>query len=204
MTARQASYRVAAGSAASELREKGSRFFAFVAPAASVAEAKARIDALAEEYSDATHVCFAWRVGWPPAERAADAGEPAGTAGAPILRALQGAGVTGVVAAVVRYFGGTKLGKGGLARAYAEATRLALSALPTRDERPSALVRVRAPHERQGAVRRMLRPERIELAGERYGAEVELDLRVALDALDGFDAALAELGLVAARLDPAS
>ena len=79
-------------------------------------------DAARASFPDATHHCFAWRLGWPPAERAADAGEPAGTAGQPILRALRGAGLTDVVVVVVRWFGGTKLGKGGLARAYAGAT----------------------------------------------------------------------------------
>ncbi len=105
-----------------------------------------------------------------------------------------------MVAAVVRYFGGTQLGKGGLARAYAEATLRALAELPVREKSPSTLVRVRTSHERQGAVRRLLRPERIELVAERYAAAIELDLRVALAELARFDAALAELGLVAERI----
>src|SRR5262245_17971981 len=105
-------------------------------------------------HPDATHHCFAWRIGWPPAERAGDDGEPAGTAGRPILRALAGAGVTDVVAVVVRWFGGTKLGKGGLARAYAGATVAALAELPTRAERPASELEVEVAHAQVGAVKR--------------------------------------------------
>src|SRR2546426_1701692 len=84
-------------------------------------EARAAIEKVRSEFPDATHHCWAYalhggRAG--PVERCHDAGEPGGTAGPPILQAIRGAGLRDVVVVVTRYFGGTKLGKGGLARAY--------------------------------------------------------------------------------------
>jgi hypothetical protein len=99
-----------------EVRERASRFLAFVSPASTPEEAGALLAQLKKEYHDATHVAFAWKIGSGAStrERASDAGEPSGTAGKPIAAAIASAGVTDVVAAVVRYFGGTKLGTGGL------------------------------------------------------------------------------------------
>lgn len=188
-------YRVPERTAAAELREKGSRFLASVAPAASVDEAKRIVAETEARHRDATHVVFAWRIGWPPAERASDAGEPSGTSGPPVLRALAAARLSECVATVVRWYGGTNLGKGGLVRAYGDATRAALAALPTREERPRVLVTLTTSHERQGTVRRLLRPGRVELVAERYGAGVELDLRVATGDLAAFEQALGELGI---------
>jgi uncharacterized YigZ family protein len=190
-------YRVPERAAAAELREKGSRFLASVAPAGSVADAKRIVAETAARHRDATHVVFAWRIGWPPAERASDAGEPSGTSGPPVLRALASAGLSDAVATVVRWYGGVNLGKGGLVRAYGDATRAALAALPTREERRRVLLTLATSHERQGAVRRLLRPGRIELVAERYGAGVELDLRVAESDLAALEEALGELGIAA-------
>jgi len=183
------------------VRERGSRFFAFVAPAIDADAAKRFVAEIARRFPDATHVCFAWRLGWPPAERAADSGEPAGTAGAPILQALRAAELTDTVAAVARYFGGTKLGKGGLVRAYGGVVRAALAALPTRRERPRARLVVECDYERLGAVRRLLRAGEVDLVGERYAERAELTLAVALDARRALTETLAELGL-AARAAP--
>jgi len=76
-----------------------------------------------KEYFDASHICFAWVLGTGKEEkiRSSDAGEPKGTAGKPILEAIRSAGLSNVLVAVVRYFGGTKLGTGGLSRAYRQA-----------------------------------------------------------------------------------
>jgi len=177
------------------VRDRGSRFFAFVAPAATAAEARAWVETLRRRFPDATHCCFAWRIGWPPAERGADAGEPSGTAGQPMLAVLRGAELTGVVAAVLRWFGGTKLGKGGLARAYAGALQAAVARLPTRRELPGRELTLPVPFARVGTVKRLLRPPDIELVAERYGEEAELVVRVAERVRAELDAALAELGI---------
>ena len=195
-----ASYRAPAGEAHAELRELGSRFFAFVAPAASAEAAARYVEALRKRHPDATHHCFAWRLGAPAAERAADAGEPAGTAGAPMLAILRGAGLSDVVAVVVRWFGGTKLGKGGLVRAYGGALRLALDALPTREVLRRQRLAVTLPYEKIGAVKRLLQPPAVELAAERYGEAVELELEVTPEAQPALLAALADLALAAREI----
>jgi len=153
------------------------------------------VERLRREHHDATHVVFAWRIGWPPAERSSDAGEPAGTAGPPILAALRGAGLSDVAAVVVRYFGGTKLGRGGLARAYGDVVHEALVALPTHAERLRRRILVEAPYERLGALRRLLVPERVELVAERFGAAVEIELAVAEEEVEALRGALAGLRL---------
>lgn len=187
--------RAPAAETRAELREQGSRFFAFVAPAASVEAAAGYVQALRRRHPDATHHCFAWRIGLPAVERAADAGEPAGTAGAPMLAVLRGAGLTDVVAVVVRWFGGTKLGKGGLVRAYGGALRLALEGLATVARLERVRLALSLPYERLGAVKRLLQPPAIELVAERYGEAVELELEVTPEARAGLTSALADLAL---------
>lgn len=188
-------YRAPAGEAAAELRERGSRFLAVVRPAASEESARRTLDALAAEHRDATHLCWAARIGWPPLERSSDAGEPSGTAGVPILQVLRGAGLSDVVAVVVRWFGGTKLGKGGLARAYAAAAREAVAALPVGRRVPTAELVLELPYEVLGAVKRLVRPPEVELREEEYTDVVRLTLAVHEPERDALEAALADLGL---------
>lgn len=113
------------------LREKMSKFIAFAYPASSAAEARARIDEIASRYHDARHVCWAYLLGADGSEfQSNDNGEPSGTAGRPILGQIRSAGLSNVAIAVVRYFGGIKLGTSGLIAAYREAARMALDAAP--------------------------------------------------------------------------
>ena len=191
-----AAYAAPAGESRAEIREKGSVFLAVIGPAADEAAAKALLAGLEKEFPDATHHCWAWRLGVPPRERSADAGEPAGTAGAPILQVLRGAGLSDVMAVVVRWFGGTKLGKGGLARAYAAAAREALQGLPAVQKVPTARLAVAVPYEKVGAVKRLLRPPEIELEAAEYGAAARLTLAVHEEREEALREALAELGIV--------
>lgn len=192
-----APYTAPAGVAEAEIREKGSVFLAVIAPAASEEEARAVLDGLARRFPDATHHCWAWRLGPPPQprERSADAGEPAGTAGMPILQVLRGAGLSDAVAVVARWFGGTKLGKGGLARAYAAATREALAGLPLAARVPTVELAVAVPYERVGAVKRLIHPPEVELVSEEYGERARLVLAVHAGRREGLAAALADLGI---------
>ncbi len=113
---------------APELKIKGSRFIADIAPVCSKENVEEILARLRKEFHDATHHCFAYRLGADAMlVRAADDGEPAGTAGKPILLVLTSRKLTNVLLVVSRYFGGTKLGTGGLARAYAEAAQQAVS-----------------------------------------------------------------------------
>jgi uncharacterized YigZ family protein len=191
-----AAYAAPAGESRAEIREKGSVFLAVIGPAADEAAARPLLAALEREFPDATHHCWAWRLGSPPRERSADAGEPAGTAGVPILQVLRGAGLSDVMAVVVRWFGGTKLGKGGLARAYAAAAREALQGLPVARKVPTARLAVEVPYEKVGAVKRLLRPPEIELEAEEYGAAARLVLAVHEEREEALREALAELGIV--------
>jgi uncharacterized YigZ family protein len=112
------------------LKIRDSRFVACALPVESESEARAQVASVAQEHPGATHCCYAYRLLDRDVlvERCHDAGEPAGTAGAPILTAIQGADLANVVVTVVRYFGGTKLGLGNLSRAYRKAARAALEA----------------------------------------------------------------------------
>jgi uncharacterized YigZ family protein len=189
------SYRSPAGEARAEIREKGSRFLAIVGPAADEAAAKARLAAVERELPDATHHCWAWRLGDPPRERSSDAGEPSGTAGVPILQVLRGAGLSDVLAVVVRWFGGTRLGKGGLARAYAGAAREALPSLPVTVRVPTARLALRVPYEKVGAVKRLVHPPEVELESEEYGEDARLVLSVHEERMGALREALADLGV---------
>ncbi|HEX8696868.1 MAG TPA: YigZ family protein [Longimicrobium sp.] len=144
-----------AAPAEAETRVKGSVFLALAAPAASEEEARALLAGREKARWDATHHCSAWRLR-SGVSRANDAGEPSGSAGAPILAAIDGAGLTDCIVVVTRWFGGTRLGVGGLARAYGEAAADALSAAPKRLGTRAARLSVRYPYEHTAAVMRAL------------------------------------------------
>ncbi len=126
-------YRVPAGEAQSELVIKNSRFIASAGPASDVAAAQAFVARIRAAYPDAHHHAWAFRIGVGSHAQSgsSDDGEPGGTAGRPMLAVLEGSGLSDVVVVGTRYFGGIKLGPGGLVRAYSGAARQALQALPT-------------------------------------------------------------------------
>lgn len=110
-------------------RERSSKFLAYIFPVQSEEQIRGHLELLRKRYFDATHHCYAWRLGargerW----RANDDGEPSGTAGKPILGQLLSAGITDCLVVVVRYFGGTKLGVPGLIAAYRDAAAEVISA----------------------------------------------------------------------------
>ena len=112
-------------------KEKGSKFLAFAYPVDSETAIKERIDHLKKEYFDARHHCFAWMLGPDKNHfRAFDDGEPNHSAGTPILGQIRSKGITNVLVVVVRYFGGVKLGVGGLINAYKTAAENALNNSP--------------------------------------------------------------------------
>ncbi len=108
-------------------KDKGSKFFAYAFAVFNEGDIKKCLDDLKKQYPDATHHCYAWILNPDKsAQRANDDGEPANTAGRPILRQILSKGLTNTLVVVVRYFGGTLLGAGGLITAYGEAAKLAL------------------------------------------------------------------------------
>lgn len=111
-----------------EYTEKKSRFLGEIHPVSSEEEAAAVVAAARKKYYDARHHCYAWILGeYGSFKKAADDGEPSGTAGVPMLKVLEGAGIRNAVVVVTRYFGGTLLGTGGLVRSYTQAAKAALA-----------------------------------------------------------------------------
>lgn len=161
----------------SELLIKKSRFLGCVEPVSGRDEAVERVAELWAEHPGARHVCWALMAGGQSA--ANDDGEPSGTAGRPMLDVLRHQELEGVLATAVRYFGGVKLGAGGLVRAYTDAVAQAL-----RGAERVPLIRTRAllltvPYPFEGAVRRELEVRGATLETVRHGAEVEMTVRVA-------------------------
>jgi uncharacterized YigZ family protein len=186
-----------------EVREKASRFFGIAAFAASNVDAEALLARLRREHHDATHVAFAWKLagGRGAALRSSDAGEPSGTAGRPIAGAIESSGLTDVVAVVVRYYGGTRLGTGGLARAYREAAEIALAACGSRTVYETVRLEARSTHARAGAVRRLLRPPEIRLLAERFDPDPVFELEVRRSIAESLEEALTEARIEVRRLD---
>ncbi len=116
------SYLTAASEALSEIKIKGSRFIGQIYLCDDSNKAREILDGIRKKYFDATHNCYAWKVGIGREVqfKYSDDGEPNGTAGRPIYDQLEGAGLTDVIIIVTRYFGGTKLGTGGLTHAYSD------------------------------------------------------------------------------------
>ena len=123
------SYLTIAAPAEAIYKEKSSKFLAYAYPVRTEDEIRELLDALRKRYYDATHHCYAWRLG-PQGEqfRSNDDGEPSGTAGKPILGQLLSNSLTNCLIVVVRYFGGTKLGVSGLIQAYKESTAEVIAA----------------------------------------------------------------------------
>jgi len=122
-------YTTVAQNATAIYKDRGSKFIGYVFAVNSVTQTQECFKAVKEEHPSATHHCFAWRLGQQGDQfRAYDDGEPSGTAGRPIYDGLRSAGLTNTMVVVVRYYGGTQLGKPGLIQAYKETTMLVLKA----------------------------------------------------------------------------
>ncbi|MCX4687955.1 YigZ family protein [Kitasatospora purpeofusca] len=161
-----------------EIEIKKSRFICHLARVADEEEAQAFIAGIRKQYWDARHNCTAFVVGEEQRrERSSDDGEPGGTAGVPMLEVLRRRGVTDTVAVVTRYFGGIKLGAGGLVRAYGSAVSEALDELGLLERRPVALLAVTVDHVRAGRVENDLRAAGFtvsDLAYEASGVRIEV------------------------------
>jgi len=191
----QTRYPIPAETIRVEIRVINSRFIATIGEARSAEEARAFIAAVREEFADATHNVYAFRAGYAGSvtEGMSDDGEPAGTAGRPALSVLRGADLGDVVLVITRYFGGTKLGTGGLVRAYTQAAQAALEALPRseRVERRKGVVVV--PYAFYERLRRLVDSTNGEVLAEEFAADVTLTLRFAVDDISEFEGSLREL-----------
>lgn len=149
------SYRTLVAPVSAELRDRGSRFLSFVFPVRDVAEAKIILVEKRKEHPKANHHCLAYRIGVDT--RASDDGEPAGSAGRPILGAIDSAGLNFTAAIVVRYFGGTLLGVPGLIHAYRTVVVDALAKAETVEKWVEILYEITCDYGAVGNVLRVVR-----------------------------------------------
>lgn len=187
------SYTTLRGPSRAEIKVQASRFIARLEPVRDAAEAREVLARLRKEYFDATHHASAYRLGVGGADaRAQDDGEPSGTAGRPILAALERSGLTNVIAVVIRYFGGTKLGTGGLARAYGEAAEAALREADVVERFVTGAIRASFPHAQVSNVMRSVARLGARVVDTSYDEEVHLQLEIRLSKLEELTRALRE------------
>lgn len=164
--------------------EKRSKFLAFAQHVANEEDAKAAVAALRKQYYDARHVCYAYALGPDGAQsRTNDDGEPSGSAGKPILGQIRSAGLTYVLVAVVRYFGGVKLGTGGLAVAYKTAAAEALASAPQEECLITEQRIIEVPYTLVDAALRTIRHHGAEIVARDYTAtttQLTFSLRTSL------------------------
>ena len=176
------------------IKIKGSRFIGTIAPVKDEAAAKKFVEEISKQFFDATHNCYAYVVGCPPKQitRVNDDGEPSGTAGQPILSVIQGMNLNFICAVVTRYFGGTKLGKGGLIRAYSECTRQALSKCNIKKEFIKERVKFSFPYDSTGTVMHVISQFAAQLIDSKYGSDTEMTVQIRKSKAQGFKEQLIE------------
>lgn len=179
-----------------------SRFLCTLAPAATEEEAHAVVERVRARHPGADHNCWAYVLGADAAvQKASDDKEPGGTAGAPMLQMLTRRGVRNAVAVVTRHFGGTKLGAGGLIRAYGGAVGAALDALGTVTRRPYRAATVTVGHDRAGRLESELRGDGYAVREVTYGSEVTMRIALPEDDVDAFRDRLADATAGGAALE---
>jgi len=170
-------YPIPAATLRVEREIKKSRFIGHLGHAATAEAAQHFITRIAADYPDARHVCYAYIAGQPgntTAVGCSDAGEPSGTAGKPMLNVLMHGGVGEIVAVVVRYFGGIKLGTGGLVRAYGGVVSEAMKLLETRDQIALEQLALTLPYALEPNARRLIEAAEGRIEAVDYGAELIL------------------------------
>ena len=176
----------------SDLTIKKSRFIGCVQPMQDRASAQAQVDALWKQHPGAAHVCWALMAGGQSA--AVDDGEPGGTAGRPMLEVLRHHDLEGVQATVVRYFGGVKLGAGGLVRAYTDAIAQALLVADKVPLQRMATLQCLVPYSLEGLLRRELDAAQAMLLDVQHGSLVTLQLRLPENQASAFMQRINDLG----------
>ncbi len=175
------------------LRERGSKFYAYVYPVRSEVEIKAKLDGLKRLYPDATHHCYAWVMGARgEAQRANDDGEPGNSAGRPILRAVISVGLTNVLVVVVRYFGGTLLGIPGLIESYGGAAAAALAAAGKVEKYIEEIYEISAAFEHEQEIHRLIAKYGARVLGSEYTEQVSYRVAVKAGVGRSFEQAVAD------------
>lgn len=191
-------YPVPARTLEREIERRKSRFIARAGCVATREEAMAFLENVRDQYPDARHHCWAYLVGDPETAASAamnDDGEPSGTAGKPILNVIRHKGIGDVMVVVARYFGGVKLGAGGLVRAYAGATEAVLSELPLTSQVPLDIVHLDMDFAREQAVRHWAGEHDARVLAIDYGDGVTMRLRLPTAQRDELEAFCAANGI---------
>jgi uncharacterized YigZ family protein len=169
-----------------------SEFLGIAFPAVTDEEFFAELERTQKRYFDATHHCWAFRLFEGARSRSSDAGEPSGTAGKPILAAIEGAALHDLGVIVVRWYGGIKLGTGGLSRAYRDTAAETLRAASLLDRYVYQRIRVRVPFDSLSHVYRLIDTPNVVLVEERYGEENDFVFDVRLSFVEAFTKQLTE------------
>ena len=172
-----------------------SRFVTTVIPVSSVDDAKAALRTIRLQLPDANHHVYAYRIGHANSvtDGMSDDGEPSGTSGPPVLAVLRGSGLGDILIVVTRYFGGTKLGTGGLVRAYSEAARAGLAAVPVRLKIVQTLLGIELPYPLFEQAKRIIDAHEGVIEDQQFTAIVTLMVRFKSSLVPGVCAALTEL-----------
>lgn len=188
------SYHTIEGPSQGVYKEKGSKFLAFAYPVDSEIEIKEKIDALKKEYFDARHHCFAWVLGADKARfRSFDDGEPNHSAGDPILGKIRSAGLTNILVVVVRYFGGVKLGVGGLVTAYKTAAEDALSNAQVIEKVVTEQLQITFEYDITSEVMRLLKEMDVTILGQDFTDRTNLKISFPLQVRDQLQSRLEQL-----------
>mgnify|MGYP005836177457 CR=1 FL=1 len=168
-----------------EIRIRGSRFITQVIPVTGKQEAENQYEQIRREYFNATHNCFAYRID-EQIFRYSDDGEPSGTAGRPILQVIDSFGLLQVLCVVTRYFGGTKLGTGGLIRAYSQAAREALQRVKISKRLRGKSLYLSFNYDLENMIRKLLHDNQAVIQGCQYGEQITMRIAVPLSRTDRF------------------
>ncbi|HJQ40400.1 MAG TPA: YigZ family protein [Thermoanaerobaculia bacterium] len=172
-----------------------SEFLGIAFPVASDEEFFAELAKIEKRFFDATHHCWAFRLFTEQRARSSDAGEPSGTAGKPILNAIEGAELFDVAVVVVRWYGGIKLGTGGLSRAYRESAAEALRQATLVDRYVYEPVKAIVPFDALGTIYRLVSPPDVVLVNESYGEQNVFEFEVRASRVEEFRKRLTALRL---------
>lgn len=179
MSSSSEKYKTVSGSSTGFYKEKGSKFFAFAIPVTSEAEIKEHIQQLRKEHYQAVHVCSAFRLGSDKKHyRYSDDGEPANSAGSPILGQIQAFDLTNILIAIVRYYGGTNLGVGGLINAYRTAAKDALEQATIIEEEDQMQFRIRYGYDSMPEVMKLLKNYAADIVSQNFGLQCELLIQI--------------------------
>ena len=185
-------YYVPANTTCDEIKVKGSRFLASVFHCIDKEEAENVYAKVKQEFYDATHNCFAYRIN-EQIFRYSDDGEPSGTAGRPILQVIDGSSFVEILVVVTRYFGGTKLGTGGLVRAYGESARYALNKTKIEIRTRFSEIKINYAYQYENIVRQLLTHYHGKISNQQYGEQVLMKLAIPQSKMNFFKKDLVEM-----------